>query len=543
MTDWFVATTGLIGNTGAIGSPWDITSAWSGHSGAIQPGDNIWMRGGTYQKTNSNFTISVSGAVGSGVDNADQKVIIRNYQGEHVIVEETNTGNPPTGVDNTAVSGSFVWIWGLDFRCVLSQRTAYVGGPSCVWLQSTPSIGANTDGNKVIHCTLREGGGNGVFSDTHTGRSEIYGCLSFNNGYAQSPGAHGLYVHHQGTKVFTIEGNVCFNMEGFGTQLYSVADAHDFIEYIDYKNNILFNAGALNNIASLGGVDAVLLEFGGASDTMNHMNVLNNWGYQPGNLGDRMIEIGQGGTSRIGAANVVDDNYMIGGGQNSGFGCVYIHSILGAGGALEFQRNTFKPNTGVAGNNYEVWITDSTYSGYNWGNTKWLGTYTLCKTPAHTFGSFAQWKSDTGFSTDTNPVTPTVTQVAVIPTKRYEDNRGLVAYYNWESTARIAVDLSTILTSGDTFDVHDVRDDFGAAITVFDAPAAGSPVTTYTGATVYFPTTQVADPTQSGSAWGVGNETVPVATAPFFNVFTVRKTGHPPTGAGKALQTYTRTQY
>src|SRR5260370_155000 len=186
MTDWFGATTGLIGNTGAIGSPGDITSAWSGHSGAIQPRANIWMRGGTYQKTNSNFTISVSGAAGRGVDNAD--------------------------------------------------------------------------GNKVIHCTLREGCVNGVFSDTHTVRSEIYGCLSFNNGYAQSPGAHGLYVHHQGTKVFTIEGNVCFNMEGFGTQLYSVADAHDFIEYIDYKNNILFNAGALNNIASLGGVDAVLLE-------------------------------------------------------------------------------------------------------------------------------------------------------------------------------------------------------------------------------------------------------------------------------------------
>jgi hypothetical protein len=260
----------------------------------------------------------------------------------------------------------------------------------------------------------------------------------------------------------------------------------------------------------------------------------------PGNIGDRMIHIGQGGTSRIGAATVINDNYMIGGGQNSGFGCVYVNSIIGAGGSLSFNRNSFKPNTGVAGNNYEVWITDSTYGGYSWGANNWYGTYTLCKTPAHTFGTFAQWKSDTGFTTDLNPAAPTTTVTGVIPLKRYEANRGIVCYYNWASTSRIAFDLSSILDQNNIFEVHDVRDDFGAPITVFDAPAAGNPVTVYTGQTVYFPTTQTADPTQSGSAWGVGNETAPPATAPFFNAFTVRKTGQapsPPQGAGSEKRT------
>ncbi len=103
MTNWYVATTGNSGNPGTLASPWDITTGLT--SSLIQPGDTVWLRGGTYNRTDATFQPSRPGVVGSGVDNPDGKVIYRNYnptvslvtdtgdpsQQERVIIQETNT--------------------------------------------------------------------------------------------------------------------------------------------------------------------------------------------------------------------------------------------------------------------------------------------------------------------------------------------------------------------------------------------------------------------------------------------------------------------
>ena len=45
--DWFVAPSGSPTGNGTKDNPWDIETALR-HPAAVQPGDNIWLRGGTY---------------------------------------------------------------------------------------------------------------------------------------------------------------------------------------------------------------------------------------------------------------------------------------------------------------------------------------------------------------------------------------------------------------------------------------------------------------------------------------------------------------
>lgn len=80
MAEWYCSPTGLVGNLGSTkASPWDIASAASGHSGAIQPGDVVWWLGPLAALTDTQTNFTVSGALGTGVDNIDQKIIFRAY--------------------------------------------------------------------------------------------------------------------------------------------------------------------------------------------------------------------------------------------------------------------------------------------------------------------------------------------------------------------------------------------------------------------------------------------------------------------------------
>lgn len=616
MAEYFVSPTGNSGNPGTLASPWDLASAVTGHSGTIQPGDTIWLRGGTYARTTV-LDVTTVGQLGSGPDSADGKIIFKRYQNELPIIELTVSADPtsagaitvngaqgaglttlslnkatnpqavvdgnfldiasgpaagrykitadatiaspgPTSVNitpglrGTGTAGgeivtltmmnttppdifhfhtaSYTWFWGLEIRAVMPCRSPWKGGPAAVWFQDSGDAGASdSNGNKVLHCVIHDVE-NGPYISAKVGRAELYGNVIYNVGLAYTPGGHGFYVGHQGTTDrLNMEGNVIFNVYNLCTQMYHNTGNQDFEEGIDFRNNILFNAGALCTTPGTGGVDATLLEIGGQSETMNSVNVEDNAGFQPNGTGDRMIEVGQGGAARIGANVVVQRNYMIGGGNNSGFGAVYIHNIVGVGGSLKFRDNFFRPDiASVPGNNYEVWITDSVYSAYDWGNNTFYGgnAGSFAKTPAHTFATFTQWKNDTGFSTDLNPAVPsTGAVVKFYVTTKYEP-RGIVCYYNWGNLGSIPFDPSALLAVNDQYEIRDVRDPHGAA------PVLSG---TYTGGNLNLPNTQLANPTVSGGNPGIGTERNAPTTAPFFNAFIVVVTGHqpiPPQGAG-----------
>src|SRR5580704_7972860 len=73
--DWYVAPNGSSQGNGSITSPWDLRTALAAPS-AVQPGDTIWMRGGTYSGT---FSSSLSGTSGS-------PIVVRQYPRERASI-------------------------------------------------------------------------------------------------------------------------------------------------------------------------------------------------------------------------------------------------------------------------------------------------------------------------------------------------------------------------------------------------------------------------------------------------------------------------
>src|ERR1700690_3323231 len=75
-SQWFAATTGTPSGNGSQASPWDLQTALNQPT-AVQPGDTIWVRGGTYA---NQFNGNLNGT-------AANPIIVRNYTGEHVTID------------------------------------------------------------------------------------------------------------------------------------------------------------------------------------------------------------------------------------------------------------------------------------------------------------------------------------------------------------------------------------------------------------------------------------------------------------------------
>ena len=76
------------------------------------------------------------------------------------------------------------------------------------------------------------------------------------------------------------------------------------------------------------------------------------------------------------------------------------------------------------------------------------------------------WQSDAGFDINSTYIdnAPTGTKVFVRP-NNYEPNRANIIIYNWDKANTVAVDLSSVLNPGDSYELRNVQDYFGDVIT------------------------------------------------------------------------------
>jgi hypothetical protein len=119
--------------------------------------------------------------------------------------------------------------------------------------------------------------------------------------------------------------------------------------------------------------------------------------------------------------------------------------------------------------------------------------------------NWSNWRSVTGVDGNSSYVAgrPTGTWTTVRPNK-YEPGRANIVIYNWDAKSSVSVNVSGILRSGESYEVRDAMNFFGAPV------ASG----TYSGSPIAIPMTglTIAPP--------VG--TVPFApkhTAPEFGTF------------------------
>ena len=224
--EFYVAANAGASGTGTLGNPWKLQTALS-HPAAVDPGDTIWLRGGTY--VGAPWTSNLNGT-------STNPIIVRQYPGERAILDGNYAGNLVT----LQVSGSYTWYWG--FEIFNSDPVRYTGDGD-----SPPRRGEGVtlsgDGTRLINMIIHDTS-QGILSGDGATAANIYGNLIYYNGY-NSPDrghGHGVYVQNLGGTLKPIHDNIIFQQFGWGVHAYAEGG---YLDNLDFQGNISFNNGGL----------------------------------------------------------------------------------------------------------------------------------------------------------------------------------------------------------------------------------------------------------------------------------------------------------
>jgi hypothetical protein len=344
--NWYVSAAGT--GTGTQASPMSLAKALASTSPA-QPGDTIWLRGGTYLGA---FSSQLTGT-------AAAPIVVRGYPGERVTLD-ANTAAARAAGSLLAVGGAHVVF--RDFEVTSSdtgrtdQNVGWGNFPSGI------DINASTD-IKLVNLVIHDLVGKGVGAWTENTDAEIYGCLIYYNGMSDHD--HGIYLQNQ-TGRKRVADNILFDQASHGIHGYGSSDA--YLDNITLEGNTVFENGGLL------GQSARNILLGGGRVAQNPV-VRANHTYLRGSLGNSNV----GYTA--GTANaVVQDNYWVAGNAavrfNLDAGAVVTGNFFAgpldpSDTATRWPSNTFaaaKPTTGqtvfVRPNQYEA--GRATVTIYNW---------------------------------------------------------------------------------------------------------------------------------------------------------------------------------
>jgi hypothetical protein len=439
---YFAAPGGGSTNNGDITHPWDLQTALNGGypSNTVQPGDTVWLRGGTYSGIFTSYLVGTAGA----------PIIVRQYPGERATLDG---GTANTSVLLT-VWGSYTWFWGFEITSSSTDRVSTQTGsyPSdltrpyeCV--ANAQQVGSGV-GIKIINMVIHNcGQGIGIWQDATN--AEVYGNLIYYNGWNAPDRTHGHGIYSQNTapSTRTIRDTICYANYSYNIQVYGETVALDN-HTID--GNIAFWDAAAASPAG-----------GGASMNMG------------------------GGTSAAG--NSLTNNAFYG-------------FPTGGGGSLDFSRGN--QNVTITGN-----MSGSPSSGNYFQNQTGAVTITGNKFYSALFqpsNYAALWPSNNWYLSPGQA--PSGTWTLVRP-NLYESGRGHVAVFNWDHASSVSVDLSSILSVGASYEIHNAQNYFGAPVLTG----------TYAGGTVSIPMTASSVEVPAGAA-------APSPTGPEFNAFIVVRT-------------------
>ena len=227
-TNWYVTPSGT--GTGGPASPMSLTKALSSASPA-QPGDTVWLRGGTYA---GGYTSQLTGTVTA-------PIVVRGYPGERATLDANNSAARSAG-SLLAINGAHVIF--RDFEVTSSdanridQNTGDGNFPGGIDINQSQDISLV---NLVIHDMV--GKGIGAWSENNT--ALIYGCIIYYNGMSDHD--HGIYVQNQtGNKL--LKDNIIFDQASHGIHGYGSSDA--YLDNITIEGNTVFDNGGLINQSS-----------------------------------------------------------------------------------------------------------------------------------------------------------------------------------------------------------------------------------------------------------------------------------------------------
>jgi len=228
-TDFYAAPNGAASGTGAIGNPWSLQTALN-QPAVVQPGDTIWLRGGTYTGRFLSYLTGTSAA----------PVVVRQYPGERATIDGNYGGNLPT----LELHGGWAWYWGFEVTNSDPGRWSDVGSDN----PARRGLGVQVIGDhiKLIHLVIHNTE-EGILTPSSVDDNEIAGCLIYYNGYDSTDRGHGHGIYNQndpGNAPKRIHDNFVFEQYGYGLHGYTEGGHLDNIEY---QGNTVFDNGGLSS--------------------------------------------------------------------------------------------------------------------------------------------------------------------------------------------------------------------------------------------------------------------------------------------------------
>jgi hypothetical protein len=467
---WYAAPNGSSGGDGSR-QPWDLQTALHGGNGKVQPGDTVWLRGGTYSSTTPiNSTLTGT---------ASAPVVVRQYPGERAILNASGATSPTSRGDFFTVSGNYSTFWGFEVMDSDPDRT----------LDTRPNmIIVHASHVKLINLIVHDGG-IGFYTFADPVDIEIYGCLAYNNGWQESVfgNGHGIYAKSNAGPVY-LRDNILFNQFGYGIHIFTIL-GQDGLTNLHAEGNVAFNNGAVTTDPVNSPSANILV---GGSEPVRNGTLVDNMTYFSPNVGVHNLLVGFSMTANQDIT--VRNNYAVGG-----------MLLLEVG---RWQSFTMTDNSLFGATSDMIWLRDSTLSGFQLANNRYYrdssaDAWGYRNTDYH----FAPWQQITGVgASDRAALSPPAEPKVFLRPNRYEPGRANLIIYNWSRQAAVPVDLSGVVQVGDVYEIRNVQNFFGAAV------ATG----TYGGGPVDVPMSGVTPVPPIG-----GSPTPPPQTGPDFGVFVV----------------------
>lgn len=431
---WFVSTGGSSTGQGTQSSPWDLATALAhgpGHT-EIQPGDIVWLRAGRYTGT---YLSSLKGS-------EHEPIIVRAFPGERVIIDKGTVNDEKQPA--LKVRGSWVWFWGIEI--MNSNPNRQRNSPYTERDQPWRGSGADVYAPNVKFINM-------IFHDNGQGiwdkqdMTEIHGCLFFYNG--NNKREHGLYIGNAvGTKYIT--DNILFAQGGYGILAHSDSSSSSQ-KGLHLEGNVSFNNGIITNDDQKTGN----LQVGGVSGVSAERIVLkNNYIYNTTtNAASKNNGIRLGYEDNANKDVKLVDNYVVS----------KTPLLIWWWQTVNFEGNTIystgdellelKRPPGVA------------RPSYRWDFNTYFASAPSFLNENQTLG-FKDWRQLTRLDSNSqtaNASRPNGVQIFVRP-NRYEAGRANIVVYNWDVKDQVAVDLSSVLPVGSSFEIRDAQNYFAEPV-------------------------------------------------------------------------------
>ena len=317
-TGWYAAPNGSSSGDGSSGRPWNLATALSGGNGKVQPGDTVWLRGGTYA---GQFRSTLTGT-------AAAPIVVRQYPGERAIID----GGGSTS-DTFVADGSYSVFWGFEMTNSDPARCCSTSS----FFRADMMVSHATH-VKFINMIVHDGGP-GYYTWSPYGDVEIYGAIIYNIGYDGSDRGHGhgMYLKND-VGPLVVRDNILFNSYGYGIHAYTNT-GDGLLNGIHLEGNVSFNSGTLSAQGTSGNIGNL------GQPPANNMAMIDNMTYFSPGIGGSNWLLGSGdGLTATG-------NYVVGGtGMSQG---TWTNAIITGNTVITSGTKPTQPLVFVRPNAYE----------------------------------------------------------------------------------------------------------------------------------------------------------------------------------------------